>query len=107
MGPASLYLIASARANHLLTITTHVELGQGEHDDPRGLDLQVLYDAITVKLSALSKAELGAQAVALPAGVRYGINPLRNRDPAKLAAGSQWPKVLASRKWGFPHQSGP
>jgi hypothetical protein len=98
---ADLYVLASARANHLLTMTCHLEAdrnlvlskgfyehslrelrrGTGTlrkgahyprsmHDDPRGLDMQVLYDKITTRLNALGGFQL-------PMGVRYGMHPDR------------------------------
>lgn len=51
---ADLYLLGSARAGHLLTITCHVEAereGMGKHSDPNGLVLEALYDAITDRLN--------------------------------------------------------
>ncbi len=102
---AKLYILASARAAHLLTVTTHKEFGQAEHGDPRCFDVQVLYDEITKQLNALSSAQGGS--LQLPVGVRYGINRLRGFDPAVLAEGKNRPKNITQPKaWHFPHQSG-
>ena len=107
-GLADLYILASARANHLLTVTCHVECDrnlshsqvfheygkatlqskaagsdlwdkiynrpQDMHGDPYGLDLQVLYDAITERLNTME----GLGRWKLPAtGIRYGMHPER------------------------------
>lgn len=97
-GLADLYVCASARANNLLTLTTHNEIDKNHHDDPRGLDLQVLYDKITDRLNALGGLQL-------PKGVRYGINKKRSIDPARSDHGHPF-YVSNSGGWAFPHQSG-
>ncbi|MCO5169888.1 MAG: hypothetical protein M9894_26420 [Planctomycetes bacterium] len=80
-GLVDLYLLASARAGHLLTITTHMEVDRtikGAHDDPSGLDLQVIYDAITARLSKGGARRLpGLGGLAIPKGARYGMHPRR------------------------------
>lgn len=104
---AKLYILASARSNHLLTLTTHMEIGHAEHNDPRCFDMQVLYDAITEKLVALARREGGPSALILPTGVRYGVNPRRSYDPAELSKGKTRPRNITNPKgWHFPHQSG-
>lgn len=132
---ADLYVLASARANHLLTITAHVEVdrnlvfsgsyweysekemrtlaGKYEmfrkafrqpdsmHGDPYGLDLQVLYDKISEKLSALG-------GLPLPRGARYGINPERLIDRVNTMHGLAG--TISNRSdqlHTFPHQSAP
>lgn len=81
-GLVDLYLLGSARAGHLLTITTHNEVDRtvhGGHDDPAGIELQTLYDAITERISKTGKSKLpGLGGLDIPVGVRYGQHPRRH-----------------------------
>ena len=172
---AQLYVFLSARANHLLTITPHMEAdknlmysnvfwsdiskwssfdaatdakiknpgtlwhkiankkkgyrvidkktgkkgwvivndGPGSmHDDPLGLDFQVLYDKITDQLNALGGLKV-------PHGVRYGCHPKRvvtwrpkkdNKDVRPHVDDHCHPHALGNGSeecHTFPHQSDP
>lgn len=115
-GIADLYILASARAGHLLTVTTHVEVDRvipGAHDDPSGIDLQVLYDAITRRLSKDSPDRLpGLGGLTIPKGVRYGMHPRRLTTEPILWKGIPFSRVQAgntklSFPTEFPQQSSP
>jgi hypothetical protein len=115
-GIADLYLLASARAGHLLTITTHVEVDRmvpGAHDDPSGVDLQVLYDAITRRLSKSSPTRLpGLGGLEIPVGVRYGMHPRRLTTAPILWKGIPVSQMHAGNNslsfpTEFPQQSSP
>ena len=134
---ADLYVYASARAGHLLTITTHLEMdrnlslgamffayseaelreGKGKvhrhgaylprdsHGDPKGLDLQVLYDKITDRLNELIE-RLGGE-LRLPPGTRYGLCRERN---LVLREDEALPRVAHNLDYHlhtFPQQSHP
>jgi hypothetical protein len=114
LGLVDLYLLASARAGHLLTITTHNEVDRsihGGHDDPAGIELQALYDLITERISKTGKQKLpGLGGLDVPVGVRYGQHPRRHSaEPirwkgipvARLYAGSSGLKFPTK----FPQQS--
>jgi hypothetical protein len=144
---AELYVLASARAGHLLTITCHIETDRnlaygrtfpearaatrGEytrakylsagagtlkkklatsprnlHGDPYGMDMQVVYDAISARLESMP----GLGKLTLPAGhVRYGIHPRRvtqtpiHTSPPVAKHGGTSP----THKHTFPRQSNP
>lgn len=115
-GLVDLYLLASARAGHLLTVTTHMEVDRtikGAHDDPSGIDLQVLYDAITARVSKAGARRLpGLGGLVVPTGARYGMHPRRlTTEPvlwrgvplSRLHSGSG-KATFATR---FPQQSTP
>ncbi|MGK7930854.1 MAG: hypothetical protein AB4041_05405 [Microcystaceae cyanobacterium] len=63
-GLAIVYLYSALQAGIFPEITTHflLDKGIGDHCDPRGLDLKLLYEKISQRLGH-------------PWGTRYGINP--------------------------------
>lgn len=157
---ADLYIIASARAGHLITITCHLEMDQAlcwsvvypeavgktrhylrpgqnghgtplatataaqatwwtkaafkagkggktrtnprdMHPDPTGFDMQVLYDVISERLSAVGGFKM-------PAGLRYGVHPRRVTAAPKAGSNPPLCKALGNATYRlntFPHQS--
>lgn len=79
-GLVDLYLLASARAGHLLTVTTHYEVDRtlGGHSDPTGIDLDVFYAAVTNRIAKKGNDKLpGLGGLDIPVGARYGQHPRR------------------------------
>lgn len=111
-GMVDLYLLASLRAGHLLTVTTHVEADRvlNGHSDPSGIDLDVFYDAITDRISKTGKNKLaGLGGLTIPKGTRYGMHPRRLTGEPVVWNGIPVSRILngTKAKWPtkFPQQS--
>ena len=104
---ANIYLYGSYRAGHLLTVTCHVEVDRGipdGHNDPRGMNVQELYDRIAKTLTPDRYA--GAP---LPKGARFGIHPARVRvnDTSAENFGEAIGPQAKSHQHVWPRQSQP
>ncbi len=115
-----MYVLASARAGHLLTVTCHVEVDRGlpgGHSDPTGLEMQFFYDAVTRRLNGGGE-DIGLGGFQLPVGVRYGIHPRRVTGPPTIWTDADGNRIVIARNYegapgvkipekSFPHQSAP